>query len=347
MRVAQRMISRNYMRTLNTSLSKRAESLERGSSGLKFSRLSDNVADGTRAMHLQETRYQSTQQLDNVENLISEMNSVDSNMDSIHSVMQNIQEKTLMAMSENYGADKREVLSKEIASLKNQILQFANAQFSGKYLFGGTNNSSQPFTVNAGNGKLQFNGVDVDQIYKDNGKYYYDDKVNGKTLVPNSGDVYADIGLGLKISNNMEADPRTAFQVSFSGLEMLGFGAPVTGKGGTEVASNAYDMLTQLEQAISPDFDKTKVDDLHRQLVSLTDKVGMSRTDLGTRMNFLERIQTRLKADVDNMSEMESKLVSSDPAEEAIKMKECEYVWMAVLQLGSQILPSSLLDYMR
>ena len=73
----------------------------------------------------------------------------------------------------------------------------------------------------------------------------------------------------------------------------------------------------------------------------------MSRTDLGTRMNFLERVQTRLKADIDNMSEMESKLVSSDPAEEAIKMKECEYVWMAVLQLGSQILPSSLLDYMR
>ena len=347
MRVAQRMISRNYMRTLNTSLSKRAESLERGTSGLKFSKLSDNVADGTRAMHLQETRYQSTQQLDNVENLLSEMNAVDSNMDSIHSVMQSIQDKTLMAMSENYGPDKRAVLSKEIANLKDQILQFANSQFSGKYLFGGTNNSSQPFTVNPDSGKLQFNGVEVESIYKEDGKYYYDDPVDGKTLVPNSGDVYADIGLGLKISDDMEADPRTAFQVSFSGLEMLGFGAPITGKDGTQVASNAYDMLTQLENAIAPDFDKTAVDDLHRQLVSLTDQVGMSRTDLGTRMNFLERVQTRLKADIDNMSEMESKLVSSDPAEEAIKMKECEYVWMAALQLGSQILPSSLLDYMR
>ena len=341
------MISRNYMRTLNTSLSKRAESLERGTSGLKFSKLSDNVADGTRAMHLQETRYQSTQQLDNVENLLSEMNAVGSNMDSIHSVMQSIQDKTLMAMSENYGPDKRAVLSKEIANLKDQILQFANSQFSGKYLFGGTNNSSQPFTVNPDSGKLQFNGVEVESIYKEDGKYYYDDPVDGKTLVPNSGDVYADIGLGLKISDDMEADPRTAFQVSFSGLEMLGFGAPITGKDGTQVASNAYDMLTQLENAIAPDFDKTAVDDLHRQLVSLTDQVGMSRTDLGTRMNFLERVQTRLKADIDNMSEMESKLVSSDPAEEAIKMKECEYVWMAVLQLGSQILPSSLLDYMR
>ena len=89
------------------------------------------------------------------------------------------------------------------------------------------------------------------------------------------------------------------------------------------------------------------MDDLHRQLVDLTDQVGMSRTDLGTRMDFLDRTKERLEDDIDNMSEMESKLVSSDPADEAIKMKECEYVWMAVLQLGSQILPSSLLDFMR
>ena len=39
--------------------------------------------------------------------------------------------------------------------------------------------------------------------------------------------------------------------------------------------------------------------------------------------------------------------ISSNPADEAIKLKECEYVWMAVLQLGSQILPSSLLDFMQ
>lgn len=84
MRVAQRMISRNYMRQLNNSLTKRAESLERGDSGLKFNKLSDNVADGSRAMHIQEERYQSTQHLENVENLYAEMKSVDSNIDSIH-----------------------------------------------------------------------------------------------------------------------------------------------------------------------------------------------------------------------------------------------------------------------
>lgn len=46
MRVAQRMISRNYRRTVNSSLKKQADTLERSESGLKFKRLSDNVAAG-------------------------------------------------------------------------------------------------------------------------------------------------------------------------------------------------------------------------------------------------------------------------------------------------------------
>ncbi len=402
MRVAQRSISRNYMRRLNNSLSKRTESMERGESGLKFSKLSDNVADGSRAMHIQEERYQSTQQLDNTENLLAELKSVDSNMKSIQSVMQTVQERVLKAMSDPISEDGRAVLAKEISNLKDQLLQFANSQFSGKYLFSGTNNSTQPFTVNEETGKFQFNGIDVDSIYRSSsdGKYYYGAQIpdlskpgdfipnpdnpgvmmpdpNDPTKqipdlsqpgefipdpagnppgemmpdpskqVPHSGDVYADIGLGLKITGDVQADPRTAFQISFSGLELLGFGAPIEGGDGRQISSNAYDLLTQIENAITPNYDKEALDDMHKQLVKLTDKVGMNRTDLGTRTNFLEQTKDRLEADIDNMSELESNLVSSDPAEDAIKMKECEYVWLAVLQLGSQILPSSLLDFMR
>lgn len=340
------MISRNYMKTLNTSLSKRADSLERGSSGLKFAKLSDNVADGSRAMHIQEERYQSTQQLHNVEDLISEMNSVDGNMESIHSIMQSIHEKTLKGMSEEKGADARSVLAKEIASRKEQILQFANSQFSGKYLFSGTNNSTQPFTVDA-DGKLQFNGVRVEDIYRNptDGKFYYDDNGN-PTEVPNSGDIFADIGLGLRISDDTLADPRTAFQVSFSGLNLLGFDEPIVGENGTSVPTNVYDLLTEIENALSPNYDREKLVDLDKQLVTLTDKIGIQRTELGTRMDYLDRTKERLETDIDNMTEIESRLVSSDPADEAVKMKECEYIWMAVLQLGSQILPSSLLDFM-
>ena len=174
--------------------------------------------------------------------------------------------------------------------------------------------------------------------------------VTKATVVPNSGDTYADIGLGLKISNDQDADPRTAFQISFSGLSCMGFAGKdkvetVFGDKGTEVSGNIYDLLTQIENALVP-LDKNTLDDCLTQLVTLTDQVGMVRTDLGNRMQYLELTETRLTDDITNMTALETDLISSDPAEEAIKLKECEYVWLAVMQLGSKILPASLLDFM-
>lgn len=260
MRVAQRTISRNYLRTLNGALSKRAESFERGSTGLKFATLSENVSDGTRAMHVQEQRYQATQYLDNTNNLLYEMNSVDSNMESIHSILQTAQEKVLKGMSESMGQDGRDVLAKEISKLKEEILQFANAQYGGKYLFSGTNNSAAPFTVNEDTGKLMYNGIEVEKIQKEDGEYFYMDENNQKVTIPKNDPIYADIGLGYRYDGNMTADPRTAFQVSFSGLDLLGF-STTTGENGTQVSGNVYDLLTEIENSLTPDLNKEALDD--------------------------------------------------------------------------------------
>lgn len=82
-------------------------------------------------------------------------------MESHHSILQTAQEKVLKGMSESMGQDGRDVLAKEISKLKEEILQFANAQYGGKYLFSGTNNSAAPFTVNEDTGKLMYNGIEV------------------------------------------------------------------------------------------------------------------------------------------------------------------------------------------
>lgn len=346
MRVAQRMVTRNYMRSLNTALGKRADSLERSGSGVKYKRLSDNVADGTRAMRIQEEREQSESALENVENILLEYNSFDSTMKSIDDSIQTIQEKVLKAMSESYGQGNQDVLAKEIGNIRDQIIQFANAQFASKHLFGGTNNATPAFDIDAG-GKATFNGIPMELIYRDaaTGEYRYDDG-SGDKPVPNCENVYMDIGLGMKMTAQ-GPDPRTAFQVSFDSLMMLGHGAPATGdKYGTPVSNNILDLLTQLEQAVSAS-DKEAIDDCQGQLVRLNDKMRMSRTDLGTRVTYLERTQDRLTNDINNLGEMESSLISADPAEEAINMKMMEYVWLATLQLGMQILPSSLLDFLR
>lgn len=342
MRIAQRMVSRNYLNSLNTTMSKRADILSRGTTGLKFDRLSDNVADGIRAMRTQETRMQTEAQLDTVESILLEYNSVDSNLDSIDSVLRSMQEKVLKAMNDPTGNVSREVLAGEIISARDQILQFVNTKFGDTYLFGEQNNAGAAVSFDS-TGKLTFNGVAVDSIYKDNGAYYYDDPSNTppKTLVPDSGSVYLDIGLGLKM-NNGEPDPRTAFKYSFSALDVMGFGAPDANGD----PNNVYDCMTKLADAVKSG-DHEAMSSLHTKFVGLNDEMRMVRTDLGTRMNFLDRTKDRLTQDIDNLSAMESQLISSDIATDSIDMKNTEYTWLAVLQLGSKIIPSSLLDYLR
>lgn len=603
------MVARNYRKQVNDAMTKQSQSLERSSSGLAFSKLSDNVSAGSRAMYIQEQRYAATQQLNNVKDLMAEQKSIDSNLSSIHSILQTIQERMLKGMSEDWGESSRQVIAQEIGQKMEQLLQFANAQYAGHTLFGGTNNSVNPFTVDENTGKLQYNGVNVEDIFKGaDGKYYYypgkedpahpgsfqytfdlsgggidgtftaygdgstfhlDDQqsnlkytmidgekyysdaagttftsASGKTFevdgtgfktvvidgvtyvkdpasnyyyeegvdptykpgivgkvfesadgltftemetelvddpngtehipnvevkgpksggvvktfevptedglieeplefkarkdggfdqvvigdtngkprnyvktgvdengrsiytstdpydksvyvsdngrvftqtvdangneinngvtytfsnpqkvqaeepveVPNSGNTYADIGLGLKIAGD-NADPRTAYQANFSGLAFMGCAGfsdtdppthpgPRYGVNGTELPGNIYDLLAKVKDALYPDFNKNALDDYYTQLVNLTDEVGMVRTDLGNRMQYLELTETRLDEDIYNMTTLETDLISSDPAEEAIKMKEVEYVWLALMQLGSKVLPASLLDFM-
>ena len=136
MRITQRTISRNYKRQLNTVMTKRASTMEKGQSGLAFNRLSDNVAAGVRAMKVQEERLTSGRQLNTIENFREEFKTIDTNLDSIDSILVSARDKVEKALNGTNGGDPREVIAKEIGSLKKQILQFANSQYAGKFLFG-------------------------------------------------------------------------------------------------------------------------------------------------------------------------------------------------------------------
>lgn len=340
MRIAQKTVTRNYINNIHKTQRKQAESMERGTTGLKFSKLSQNVADGVKAMRTQEARIRSEANLSTVETLMLEFKSLDSNLGSIDDILKTVQEKTLKAMNDPNGEVARDVLAGEIISLRDQILQFINTKFGDKYLFNGTDNSRASFDTNV-DGKLAFNGIALEDIYKDAGVFYYDDPVNGKTVVPDSGDIYMDIGLGMSVSSG-EVDPRSAFNASVSGLDVLCVG-PVDAEG---CPSNIYDVLTDLAAAVD-DESQEGMSKLYTKLVKLTDTSRMTRTEAGVRANFLERTKERLDMEIDSLGEMESNLITVDLAEEAITQKTLEYTWLATLQLGANILPSSLLDFLR
>lgn len=174
--------------------------------------------------------------------------------------------------------------------------------------------------------------------------------------VPNSGTIYLDTGLGLTVSDgsNVAVDPRTAFEVNVVGLDLVGFTGFVNGLAldngaytQQDIPNNLYDAIQAVEDMLAPGYSEKQLDALQMQITRMNDTMRMSRTDVDTRANTLENMITRLKSEIDDMEKLEDSLMTADPANESINLKDVEYSWQAILALGSKILPSSLLDYLR
>jgi len=166
--------------------------------------------------------------------------------------------------------------------------------------------------------------------------------------VPMDKDIYFDVGLGILVTGPLE-DPlvigETAFKVSYSGPAVLGFGVDENG-----VSNNLYNVMFEIQRNIygtDGEFDREEVEKWNTKLRKLMDGFRLNLTDIGVKTNFLDAMETSLKRTIDSHTEKIQQLMGIDDAEEATSQMMNDYVLKAVLQLGSRILPLSLMDFVR
>ena len=169
--------------------------------------------------------------------------------------------------------------------------------------------------------------------------YYYEDGSGTNQSIPMDGDIYADIGLGIKMTGS-DIVSDTAFKISYSGLEILGFGTDSDGN-----ANNFYNMLTSIETAMR-DNDTDALGNYDDMLVDATDEFSKFVTDIGAKTSFLDSVEKRLTSRIDSYESQISNLMGIDDAEEAMNQSMNDYVLKAVLQMGANILPVSLMDFL-
>lgn len=341
MRVADRSTARNYLRYLNKAKNDYAQTNERIASGKRFTKLSDDVAAGTRVLRTRADLSKAETYLDNVKSANEELTAAESAMTSMNDALSVIYgQKLKAAMSEEKGESGRRALADEISALKSEILQFANTKYSTRYVFGGSNASNAaPFTLDA-SGRLLYNGVKVDDISRrPDGSFCYNDGGVEKDVVMDRS-VFLDIGLGISM-NGAQTDPDTAFRVSFSGLEILGFG-----KNGAGMSDNIINVLGDIEANLR-NFDLTALREGHDRLGGLCDKFRANLTDIGAKTAYLDAMEDRMNDTIDNYQSKISGLMGVNDAEEASRQSMNDYVLKAVIQMGARILPVSLMDFLR
>ncbi|MGN0613886.1 MAG: hypothetical protein ACI4JB_08305 [Porcipelethomonas sp.] len=344
MRITNNYMTRNYLGNLNNSLELYNQSGNRLTTGRKFSKMSENVSDGTRALNIRTQVYKNEQIQENVKKAGESLTVAESNLTSIKDILTNVYAETIEALN-SPKASEADIFACDFDAIKNQIVEFANCKYNNSYILGGTNNTSAPFAIE--NGELTYNGVKVNDIQEIDGKFF-----SGTTEVPYSSSIYIDVGINMSIKNG-QVDPRTAFDMSVSGLDCLGFGtSQITYQctdGSTqtiEAPNNAYELIDEMAECLrNEDFDK--LSGLNDHLKKTLDGLITEISDIGIRTNYLDRHTTRLEDEEYVLTEIQNDVEYIQETDELINNKSMEYSWLLTLQYGSKVLPQSLMNYVQ
>lgn len=321
--------------------------MEKLETGRGYTRLSDNISQGKKALKIRTAIYRNEQYIKNAQAANEQILAAERGLTNINDQVQNVLALAEKALNgTNQDETSRKIFQATLEETKGAITDGLNTKYLDKFILGGTN-GERPYTVSA-DGELMLNGTKVSEITLQDGKFV-DTQGN---QVEKSGETFVDVGLGLKL-NGDTFDEKTVFKMSFSGLEWTGSSTSdltykdADGNDVTEtISNNLYDILTQMQSALA-DNNTQKLGALSDKLNKQYDNVLTGISTLGTRSAYLESVQTKLGDEGTDLAISAKEHEGINDATEISRMQEYNYAWMLTLKFGSQILPQSLMDYIR
>ncbi len=345
MRVADSSMSRNYLKYLSGAKSDFATTMQQISTGNRFSKLSDDLSAGSKVMNIKMDKYNAETQLGNIGAISDELAIAEDAMLQIRDLLSRANSLGIKAGNEPQGSAGWEAIAKELNAISKELHAYSNTMFAERFVFGGTNSSETPPFSIAADGMLEYNGVAMADIQKRaDGTYFYMADEGGTMVekeIPMDDDVYMDIGIGLKMSGS-NVDPDTAFLVSHSGIEIFGYGADAE----TGYSNNIFNALVELEDAVMAG-DIENIGGITDHLDDLANTFGAHLSDMGARVNFLENMETKLEKSIDTYTIRIHELMGTDDEEAVKTLAQDEFILQVVQQMGSRVLPNSLMSYLR
>lgn len=340
MRVTSNMVTSRYLRTLNNVNSDLNDYSNQVSSGRAFSDFSDNTSAAVKAYKIRSNMSRIEGYQSNIRHAKSALIDSESALSQMNDIYGNAMGKILAGMNSTQSAEERSIIAAELRSLQEELLQTLNTNISGDYLFGGTNTSTEPFTVDTATGKLAYNGVVLDNA---------DDTAASEL----SSDIrYLDIGLNMQFDASSKLVKSTAFGYSISGIDIIGYGNTAeTLDDGTAltISNNMYDLLGQIADALDssePEYSYEKVNAMYGQLETSAARITRCVTNVGAKGNYLEFMTNRYETQTMNLEEHQSDVEDIDAAYAIIKYKTQEVAYNAALQMGASVIQNSIFNYM-
>lgn len=271
-------------------------------------------------------------------------------------------------------------LQADLLQKQHEIIDDLNSQYENFYIYGGNDLSSTPFTLSADGKTLTYNhtfsdgtsaSIELKLTRQPDASYAYEIKSptsGAKDLIIKamSEQGRMDIGYGDIHSRETLLDTYTGGLNLLTGLtsdKIISMqDADPTGKDAFDSIQERLNKspLALIGQAVNAigdyldgDIDTTS-DDLHRVLGQTIEDMTVTEhtissiySDLGNKYKLLEDTDTKLKREQDSLQEQYKDILGADPYASILEMYNNNYAYNAALRVGSNLMNTSLFDFMR
>lgn len=350
--------------------------------GRNFNTYSADPAAATRAFKVHSSLNSTNAQYSNNQTVISKFETAWSN---IHGVMNDLSNKLgeVPALEGLNGTNLTNLDSQAqiLRAGAEAIIQSMNTKYDENFIFAGSDNQEAPFAIND-DGFITYRGIEIDnpatinEPFKDpkTGLPMYKTNADGSIVTepdPNTGDpvpvemtngevlqkwaeddpLYVDIGLGFELDENGKVIDSTAFDASISGIDIMGYGLDEDGD-----PKNMASLMLRLADVFDGYDPDTKTwnngseadaSRLVNKFLDSKSKMIDKYSELDAEAKSLNTNSTQLKSNFDALNvELES-IERVDQVDAITELVWAQTCYSAALQVGVNVIPQSLMDYLK
>ena len=259
-----------------------------------------------------------------------------------------------------------------IFSGAESIIQSLNNTYNGSYIFAGADTQNPPFAIETEGDKhyVTYRGIRLDDP---NSAYYEKEYLdeNGNTVPRDSSDpskgnytnqemlekwdsehLYVDIGIGFELDRDDNVIPSTAFDSAISGADFIG-GAGLDEDGDPKNIvsimlrlSEVFKGYDQENKTWSDAGDKEDAERLMGKLTTAQSALRNQHVNLETKAEYLETNQSPLESAFDALNTELNSIERVDRVEAILTLSAAQTSYNAALQVGANVIPQSLMDYL-
>jgi flagellar hook-associated protein 3 FlgL len=146
MRITNNMMSYNFLNSLNSSLEKAIKIQGQLADGKALHAPSDDPIKVVRSLRFSISMELNNQYTQNAKDALSWMEYTDDSMQNLSAILINIKELVVQASNGTNPQSAVQTIGEAVDNLINQMINIANNQLGGRYIFAGQNDKTAPFT---------------------------------------------------------------------------------------------------------------------------------------------------------------------------------------------------------